>query len=118
MAFPGILYSSTWRKCETRSRSRWTSRTSTSMQSLTDVNLLKRHVLKRCIYGVDLNPMALELAKVSLWLDCFTLGAPLSFLDHHLRWGNSLIGSTMAEVDAIRTAKDVQLPLTATSDWQ
>ena len=35
---------------------------------LTDVNLLKRHVLKRCIYGVDLNPMAVELAKVSLWL--------------------------------------------------
>ena len=46
---------------------------------LTDVNLFKRHVLKRCIYGVDLNPMAVELAKVSLWLDCFTLGAPLSF---------------------------------------
>ena len=59
---------------------------------LTDVNLLKRHVLKRCIYGVDVNPMAVELAKVSLWLDCFTLGAPLSFLDHHLRCGNSLIG--------------------------
>ena len=59
---------------------------------LTDVHLLKRHVLKRCIYGVDLNPMAVELAKVSLWLDAFTLGAPLSFLDHHLRCGNSLIG--------------------------
>ncbi len=84
---------------------------------LTDVNLLKRHVLKRCIYGVDLNPMAVELAKVSLWLDCFTLGAPLSFLDHHLRSGNSLIGSTMAEVDAIRQAKG-QLALTETSDWQ
>jgi hypothetical protein len=56
------------------------------------VNLLKRHVLKRCIYGVDKNPMAVELAKVSLWLDCFTLGAPLSFLDHHLKCGNSLIG--------------------------
>ena len=84
---------------------------------LTDVNLLKRHVLKRCIYGVDLNPMAVELAKVSLWLDCFTLGAPLSFLDHHLRWGNSLIGSTVAEVDAIREAKG-QLTLTGTSDWQ
>ncbi|MFZ2491127.1 MAG: Eco57I restriction-modification methylase domain-containing protein [Thermoanaerobaculia bacterium] len=67
---------------------------------LTDVNLLKRHVLKRCIYGVDLNPMAVELAKVSLWLDCFTLGAPLSFLDHHLRCGNSLIGVTVEEVDA------------------
>jgi hypothetical protein len=85
---------------------------------LKDVNLLKRHVLKRCIYGVDVNPMAVELAKVSLWLDCFTLGAPLSFLDHHLRWGNSLIGSSIAEVDAIRTEKNVQLPLTATSDWQ
>lgn len=64
---------------------------------LTDVNLLKRHVLKRCIYGVDLNPMAVELAKVSLWLDCFTLGAPLSFLDHHLKPGNSLIGVTIEE---------------------
>jgi len=65
---------------------------------LTDVNLLKRHVLKRCVYGVDLNPMAVELAKVSLWLDCFTLGAPLSFLDHHLKPGNSLIGARIAEV--------------------
>ena len=65
---------------------------------LTDVNLLKRHVLKRCIYGVDLNPMAVELAKVSLWLDCFTLGAPLSFLDHHMKPGNSLIGVTAREV--------------------
>jgi len=65
---------------------------------LTDVNLLKRHVLKRCIYGVDLNPMAVELAKVSLWLHCFTLGAPLSFLDHHMRCGNSLIGVSVQEV--------------------
>ncbi len=66
---------------------------------LTDVNLLKRHVLKRCIYGVDLNPMAVELAKVSLWLDAFTLGAPLSFLDHHLRCGNSLIGASFADLE-------------------
>lgn len=84
---------------------------------LTDVNLLKRNVLKRCIYGVDVNPMAVELAKVSLWLDCFTLGAPLSFLDHHLRPGDSLVGSTITEVDAIREAKG-QLALTATTDWQ
>ena len=67
---------------------------------LTDVNLLKRHVLKRCVYGVDLNPMAVELAKVSLWLDCFTIGAPLSFLDHHLKCGNSLIGTTVQEVES------------------
>jgi hypothetical protein len=66
---------------------------------LTDINLLKRHVLKRCIYGVDLNPMAVELAKVSLWLDAFTLGAPLSFLDHHLRCGNSLVGATFADLE-------------------
>ncbi len=66
---------------------------------LTDVNLLKRHVLKRCIYGVDLNPMAVELAKVSLWLHCFTLGAPLSFLDHHVRCGNSLIGVSVTQVE-------------------
>ena len=67
---------------------------------LTDINLLKRHVLKRCVYGVDLNPMAVELAKVSLWLDCFTIGAPLSFLDHHLKCGNSLIGTTVQEIEA------------------
>jgi hypothetical protein len=66
---------------------------------LTDINLLKRHVLKRCIYGVDLNPMAVELAKVSLWLDAFTLGAPLNFLDHHLRCGNSLIGATFKDLE-------------------
>src|SRR5947209_13157196 len=66
---------------------------------LTDINLLKRHVLKRCVYGVDLNPMAVELAKVSLWLDAFTLGAPLNFLDHHLRCGNSLIGASFQDLE-------------------
>lgn len=65
---------------------------------LTRVALLKRAVLKRCIYGVDLNAMAVELAKVSLWLDAFTLGAPLSFLDHHLKHGNSLIGARVKDV--------------------
>jgi hypothetical protein len=65
---------------------------------LTRVALLKRAVLKRCVYGVDLNAMAVELAKVSLWLDAFTLGAPLSFLDHHLKWGNSLIGARIKDV--------------------
>ncbi len=65
---------------------------------LTRVSLLKRAVLKRCVYGVDLNAMAVELAKVSLWLDAFTLGAPLSFLDHHLKHGNSLIGARITDV--------------------
>ncbi len=56
-------------------------------------HLIRRMVLKRCIFGVDINPMAVELAKLSLWLHSFTVGAPLSFLDHHLKTGNSLIGS-------------------------
>ena len=54
-------------------------------------------VLKRCIYGVDKNPLTVELAKVSLWLHSFTVGAPLSFLDHHLRCGDSLIGLRVVE---------------------
>jgi hypothetical protein len=59
---------------------------------LDDRHIIRRMVLKRCIYGVDKNLMAVELAKVSLWLHTFTVGAPLSFLDHHLRCGDSLFG--------------------------
>ncbi|MFM5980446.1 MAG: Eco57I restriction-modification methylase domain-containing protein [Sphaerospermopsis kisseleviana] len=70
------------------------------VSKLEDTQLLQRVVMKRCIYGVDLNPMAVELAKVSLWLHSFTIGAPLSFLDHHLRCGNSLIGTTAKEAEA------------------
>ena len=68
--------------------SKWTIRP----EQLTDQNLIKRMVLKRCVYGVDKNPMAVELAKVAVWLHTFTAGAPLSFLDHHLRCGDSLFG--------------------------
>jgi hypothetical protein len=59
---------------------------------LDDRHIVRRMVLKRCVYGVDKNPMAVELAKVSLWLHTFTVGAPLSFIDHHLRAGDSLFG--------------------------
>lgn len=68
---------------------------------LEDKNLIKRIVLKRCIYGVDSNPLAVELAKVSLWLHTFTVGAPLSFLDHHLKCGNSLIGADLEDFNKI-----------------
>ena len=64
---------------------------------LTDSAIIRRMVLKRCIYGVDKNPLTVELAKVSLWLHSFTVGAPLSFLDHHLRCGDSLVGMRVAE---------------------
>ncbi|MBE9145071.1 N-6 DNA methylase [Planktothrix mougeotii LEGE 06226] len=73
---------------------------------LEPTQLLQRVVMKRCIYGVDLNSMAVELAKVSLWLHSFTIGAPLSFLDHHLRCGNSLIGTTAREAEAKMAADE------------
>ncbi len=64
---------------------------------LTDQTIIRRMVLKRCIYGVDKNRMSAELAKVSLWLHSFTVGAPLSFLDHHLRCGDSLVGLRVSQ---------------------
>ena len=66
---------------------------SLDFDQLDDRHIIRRMVLKRCVYGVDKNSMAVELAKVSLWLHTFTVGAPLSFLDHHLRCGDSLFGS-------------------------
>lgn len=56
------------------------------------IDYWKRRVVENCIYGVDLNPLAVELSKLSLWLKTVSKGKPLSFLDHHLRCGNSLIG--------------------------
>ena len=76
--------------------SRWTIDES----QLTDQAIIRRMVLKRCIYGVDKNPLTVELAKVSLWLHSFTVGAPLSFLDHHLRCGDSLVGLSVTEATA------------------
>jgi Eco57I restriction-modification methylase len=55
-----------------------------------------RRVVGRCIYGVDINPMAAELAKVSLWMEAMEPGKPLSFLDQNIRIGNSLLGVTPA----------------------
>jgi hypothetical protein len=58
-----------------------------------------RDVVKHCIYGVDVNPMAVELAKVSLWLEALEPGKPLGFLDAHVRCGNALVGATAALID-------------------
>lgn len=55
-----------------------------------------RDVIGHCLYGVDVNPMAAELCRVSLWLEAIEPGKPLSFLDHHIRVGNSLLGATPA----------------------
>ena len=59
-----------------------------------------RDVIGHCLYGVDINPMAVELCKVTLWLEALEPGKPLSFLDHHIRCGNSLLGTTPELISA------------------
>ncbi|MFG2582031.1 Eco57I restriction-modification methylase domain-containing protein [Streptomyces malaysiensis] len=59
-----------------------------------DVRSALREVISRCVYGVDLNPMAVELAKVSLWIEAMKPGRPLTFLDAHIKHGNGLLGTT------------------------
>ncbi|HLA42529.1 MAG TPA: hypothetical protein VJZ27_03780, partial [Aggregatilineales bacterium] len=59
----------------------------------------KRQVASACIYAVDINPLAVELAKLSMWLTTLARGKPLSFLDHHIRVGNSLVGASIADID-------------------
>ncbi len=65
-----------------------------------DLTYWKRRVVQQCIYGVDLNPLAVELAKLSLWLATAAEHRPLNFLDHHLRPGNALVGSWLKDVAA------------------
>lgn len=62
----------------------------------TDLQTAMHDVVARCIYGVDINPMAAELAKVSLWLEALQAGRPLTFLDAHIKVGNALLGTTPA----------------------
>jgi len=66
---------------------------------LDDRHIVRRMILKKTIFGVDKNPMAVELAKTALWLHTFTVGAPLSFLDHHLQTGDSLQGERFDAVE-------------------
>ena len=61
----------------------------------------KRRVVERCLYGVDMNPLAVELAKLALWLQTVAVNQPLTFLDHHLRHGNSLVGSSIDALSAL-----------------
>lgn len=65
----------------------------------------RRRVVEACIYGVDLNPLAVELAKLSLWLVTIATDKPLNFLDHHLRCGNSLIGARLDDLSAAPVQK-------------
>lgn len=65
----------------------------------------RRRAVERCIFGVDINPLATELAKLSLWLASASEGKPLSFLNHHLKTGNSLVGARISDLRHLPNAK-------------
>ncbi len=72
--------------------------------------LARRNVVEHCIYGVDINPTAVELAKMSLWLNTFSKDKPFTFLDHKLKCGNSLVGSfTAGRIQALFTRRFTRL---------
>ena len=71
-----------------------------------DIRWARREIVERCIFGVDLNPLAVELAKLSLWLYTVAKGKPLNFLDHHLKVGNSLIGARLDEISHLPEKKE------------
>ena len=82
-------------------------------QTFDDTSLLRRQIARRCVYGVDLNPLAVELARLSIWVHTFVPGLPLSLLDYNLVQGNSLVGiATIQEATDI-FAKDNPLFATA-----
>src|SRR5262249_58448022 len=54
---------------------------------------IRRSIAERCLYGIDLNPMAVQLARLSLWLATLASDRPLTFLDHRLQVGDSLLGA-------------------------
>ncbi|MEO8425547.1 MAG: Eco57I restriction-modification methylase domain-containing protein [Verrucomicrobiota bacterium] len=73
-------------------------------QEQAEIAYWRRRVVEACIYGVDVNPLAVELTKLSLWLTCIAADEPLNFLDHHLRAGNSLLSASPTELGHSPTA--------------
>ncbi|SEJ79446.1 Methyltransferase domain-containing protein [Deinococcus reticulitermitis] len=86
----------------------------TSQPSPAALRRATRTVIAHCIYGADINPVAVELAKVALWLESQDAGKPLAFLDHRLRVGNSLLGIGRDGMQVTETLKDTSR--TRTSD--
>ncbi len=73
----------------------------------------RREVARRCLYGVDKNHMATDLAKLSLWLVTLSKDEDFSFLDHALKTGDSLVGLTMEQINGVSWQKDITKPLFA-----
>jgi hypothetical protein len=74
-------------------------------QEQAEIAYWRRRVVEACIYGVDLNPLAVELAKLALWLTTIAGDQPLNFLDHHLCCGNSLIGARLDDLSHVPDKK-------------
>lgn len=83
-----------------------------------ELSYWRRRVVESCIYGVDVNPLAVELSKLSLWLTCIAVDQPLSFLDHHFRPGNSLVGAKLSELGYRSRKKPLKFPLLLVPTWQ
>jgi hypothetical protein len=77
-------------------------------QEQAEIAYWRRRVVEACIYGVDVNPLAVELAKLALWLTCIAPDEPLNFLDHHLRSGNSLLWADPEEMHHLPIATEAE----------
>src|SRR5260370_14093673 len=71
----------------------------------------RRIVAQRCLYGVDKNPFAVDLAKLSLWLATFAKEHPVTFLDHAVKVGDSLVGLSREQIASVHWAPSKQIPL-------
>ena len=87
-------------------------REAAGMVDIEDGPLLRRLIARRCVYGVDLNPLSVQLARLSVWIHTFVPGLPLSFLDHNLIQGNALVGvGTINELRETVTVQERSLPI-------
>lgn len=86
---------------------------SADRKTIEDSRLLRRLIARRCIYGVDLNELSVQLARLAVWIHTFVPGLPLSFLDHNLAHGNSLVGiGNLDEIkDALRDREKTLFPI-------
>ena len=83
------------------------------MDTASFLKLMRRLIARRCIYGVDLNPVVVHLARLSIWIHTFVPGLPLSLLHHNLVVGNSLVGiGQLSEINLTRAS-----PATQSENW-
>lgn len=89
-----------------------------------DRTAFRRVIAQRCLFGVDINPMAVQLARLSLWLATLAGDRPLTFLDHHLQCGDSLLGASLVDIhrqppsDRGKHSRPGSLPLFSVDDLE